>query len=112
MGLGNRVIGGTKRKLGIGSPYGTLELDGDRIDRLYDETPARHSVSIQPNKDGGGITNAIDLLTAVHTAGKKGFPVIGSADVPTHAFEMRNINGRIGFQYVMGSEKAQGQIER
>ncbi|WP_255171188.1 hypothetical protein [Natrononativus amylolyticus] len=112
MSLGKRVLGSTKRKLGIGHHYGSLELTAETIDALYEATPPQHAVSIQPNKDGGGITNAIDLLTAVHTAGSSGLPLIGSSPSPTHAFEMRNINGRIGFQYVMGTERARKQIER
>ena len=104
--------GAVERCLGHVSPYGTLPLTEDAIADLRQCTPPRHAVSIQPNKDGGGIANGIDLLTAVHSARSRGLPMLSKSDAPTHAFEMRNINGKIGFQYVMGREKDQRQLER
>jgi hypothetical protein len=104
--------GAVERCLGRVSPYGTLTLTEDAIADLRQRTPPRHAVSIQPNKDGGGIANGIDLLTAVHSARSGGLSMLSKSDAPTHAFEMRNINGKIGFQYVMGREKDQSQLER
>ncbi|WP_331232280.1 hypothetical protein [Natronorarus salvus] len=104
--------GAVKRCLGRVSPYGTLTLTEDAIADLRQRTPPRHAVSIQPNKDGGGIENGIDLLTAVHSARSRGLPMLSKSDAPTHAYEMRNINGKIGFQYVMGRKKDQRQLER
>jgi hypothetical protein len=112
MGHKTEPLGVTKRKLGLCGQYGSLELTDELIEELYEDTPPQHSVSIQPNKDGGGVENAIDLLTAVHRPARKGAPIFGSESAPAHSFEMRNINGRIGFQYVMGSEKDQKKIQR
>ncbi|NKE37348.1 hypothetical protein GWG54_16295 [Natronococcus sp. JC468] len=101
MGLGHRVACATKQKLGIDDGYDALEITPELGERLYSELPERKSISVQPNKDGGGPKDAIDLLTAVHN------PSAGP-----HSFELQYVNGLVGFQWVMATETAQKQMQR
>jgi hypothetical protein len=110
MGLGNRTVCATKQKLGLDDGYEALEVTPDLAEQLYGELPERKSIAVQPSKDGGGPKDAIDLLTAVHNPGRGG--LFGSAEGPTHSFEMRYINGLVGFQWVMATAEAQKQMQR
>lgn len=80
--------------------FGTVELTDDVITALDAHTPDQKAITIQPNKQGGGIDNGVDLLRAIHSSKS------------THAFEMRSVNERVGFQYVMGSASARNKLVR
>lgn len=80
--------------------FEALELSEDVINVLNAHRPEERAVTIRPNKDGGGIDIGVDLLRALHSS--KG----------THAFEMRNINERVGFQYVMSGASARNKLVR
>lgn len=88
--------------------YDTLKLTSDVIEELEDARAERRAVHVMPHKEGGGIPKAVDLLTSVH-------PMRTGAsmqDRPAHAFEIRNINEQIGFQWVMGGKKYQNRLAR
>lgn len=80
--------------------FEALELSEDVIDALNAHRPEERAVTIRPNKEGGGIDIGVDLLRALHSS--KG----------THSFEMRNINERVGFQYVMANGSARNKLVR
>lgn len=88
--------------------YDTLKLTDDVISELEDACAERRAVHVLPHKEGGGIPKAVDLLTSVHPM-RTG---TNTGSRPAHAFEIRNINEQIGFQWVMGGEKYQNRLAR
>lgn len=80
--------------------FGTIELDAETIADLNDSLTDERAVTIRPNKQGGGIEVGVDLLRAVHSS------------KCTNSFEMRNINERVGFQFVMGDDSARRKLVR
>lgn len=88
--------------------YDSLQLTDDVIDELEEARAERRAVHVLPHKEGGGIPKAVDLLTSVHPM-RTG---TSTDSRPAHAFEIRNINEQIGFQWVMGGEKYQNRLAR
>lgn len=88
--------------------YDTVQLTADVIEELEEACAERRAVHVMPHKEGGGIPKAVDLLTSVHPM-RTG---TSTTDRPAHAFEIRNVNEKIGFQWVMGGEKYQNRLAR
>jgi hypothetical protein len=112
MGLGHRTVAATKRKLGIGDAYDAVEITPELAESIYAEIPPRKSITVQPNKDGGGPKDAIDLLTSVYREPSKIGQKLGIAESQAHSFEMRYINGLVGFQWVMADVDTRDQMQR
>lgn len=88
--------------------YETLKLTSESIGELDAARAERRAVHVMPHKEGGGIPKAVDLLTSVHPM-RTGTSI---TERPSHAFEIRNVNEQIGFQWVMGDEKYQDRLAR